>query len=414
MSIDELRAGFSRLATQTRPAPQPYARLIARRRKRFRLRLAGIAAALLAAVVSAPLALQAGSAPPGPPPMPMPFTAWTKRLIDSPTRGSLAGNTALIEELERAFIAKRGADRVPEALDRTKVLFAHDIGAVRHVLVAHYSDTRAYLVLRYADAAAGIAQLMNAGAAFYPSPGPFFVTITSFEGGLTVLGVAPGGCLISTSDGPAAMRDYVARDDAPEGEVWRVSCEGKEMEARSLNPHGGLMLLPDRLSAYKWFTGRVGAVRWDRNGTTVIAPQTGAGPAILVLGEGEDGVLALDPPDGAPRPSRAVGGSSRTLVGTGNAYATGDIVVVRVPQRAGNGAELSNQLLVLGPAGSRAEAISNAGLSLATVELTDGIGYLVVDIGAATRIKVGSVSFDFNEPAEGVRLFEQPLFNRWE
>lgn len=424
MSIDELRAGFSRLAEHTRPEADPYARLVARRRKRFRLRLTGLAAALLAAVMSAPLALQAGSAPPPAPiptptPIPTPFDPfqylWLKRLIESPTRGELAGNAALIGELERAFIAKRGEDLVPAGLDRTRILFAHDISGVRHVLVSHHSDMGAYFVLRRADAAAGIGELMNSGPSQYHASDPFFVELTSTgDTTATAFGLAPAGCVISTPDGPVATGDYVVRLAAPDGEVWRVTCEGNEKEARSLVGTSRLKLKPDKLDAYKRFTGRDGAVRWNRDGTTVIAPKAGTGPAIVVLGDNKDGELALDPPDGAPRPTLTVGTVLPSLIGTGKAYASGDIVAVRMPERQGGGGAVGNRLLVLGPSGSQAEAIAGNGATISTVRLADGMGYLVVDIGAAKRIKVGSVSFDFNEPAEGVRLFEQPLFNRWD
>ncbi|WP_117208363.1 hypothetical protein [Allorhizocola rhizosphaerae] len=416
MSIDELRAGFSRVAAQTRPAANPYGRLISRRRTRSRLRVSAFAAALLAAAVSTPLALQAGTAPAPPAPG---LNPWVKRLIESPTRGGLAGDTALMRELEQAFAANRERHSVPSGMDRMKILLADDILGYRHVVVAHYSETSSFLVRRWAAGQAGVDELMNGGSMYRPSVDPFIVEGERVDQNTFVaFGLAPAGCVINTPESsPADIRDYVARA-AARMEVWRVSCDGREMEARTVVPGRMFIYKPDPAAVYRDITGRDGAVRWDHNDTIVVGPLSGTGPAFLMLGDLDNGVLALEPPGATPSPSTAVDGPSVSappsdLISTGNAYADGDIVVIRLPQREGGNVVLSNQLLVLGPAGTRAEALDADGKVLDTGGLDGGLGYLSVAVGAATRIRVGPVSFDFHEPAAGPRIFEQPLFSNW-
>ncbi|MEV0455913.1 hypothetical protein [Catellatospora methionotrophica] len=136
--IDALRATLDRQAAQVTPRPDPYARVVGRHRRRRRRITAAIAAAAVLAVV-APGAWLLGRPQPylpvaGPPP------AALLPLLNSPTRGSLAADSAYVESLRQMAAQEDtiddGSRRLPDDPSLIKVLFAGDIGARRIAVLA--------------------------------------------------------------------------------------------------------------------------------------------------------------------------------------------------------------------------------------------------------------------------------------
>ncbi|MEV6970841.1 hypothetical protein AB0M47_37645 [Hamadaea sp. NPDC051192] len=139
--IDELRRTLRERAATVEARPEPYARLLSRRRTRRRSRgLTVVAAAAAVALISASPAfwpIQRTYDPvPGPPP------AAVAPLLNSPTRGSLAGDQEFLRELRERAAAAVNRDRgpggpyLPSDPDLIKVLFAGDIGSRRIAVVA--------------------------------------------------------------------------------------------------------------------------------------------------------------------------------------------------------------------------------------------------------------------------------------
>ena len=129
MSERELRNAFRELAGGVKPAPEPYARLMARsRRRRFSRWVTGCAAAV-AAVVLAPVALNAANElTPDLGPIDnsvLLITPWTRKLIDAPVRGGLANDPTLLDEAGKLLRAMKSG---PMHGYPTKVLFAEDVG----------------------------------------------------------------------------------------------------------------------------------------------------------------------------------------------------------------------------------------------------------------------------------------------
>jgi len=163
MNAEELRTGFDRLAATVTSDADPYEAVLRRARRRRRGLLRGFGVALAVAVttaLAAPAVLTAGRPDVPPPTAPAPFegkpvtSQWTWRLINSPTRGNLAGDRALIQDLVKEFGKTggmaNGLDLVGASPPHIKVLFAHDFSGSRFVAVAYYSASAAMLVTRTA------------------------------------------------------------------------------------------------------------------------------------------------------------------------------------------------------------------------------------------------------------------------
>ena len=263
MTVDELRAGFARLAEPVVPMADPYGRLLRRAQRSRRARLAGwlsgLAAALVAVLVT-PLLVQASG--PTPTPMPSPgvddlrgaaISPWVRQLLDTPVRGSLANDKAFLSTLTDG-LAPGDFGFSPELNQRT-VLFAGDTGGYRAVLVAFHSATNQMGVWLLGDAGESATQLAADAAADRarqladPSAKrPIMVLpeeLTPVTGTAVsepdrnrylAVAVAPRGCQVMTNDqaDPAQLRasadtDYVARTDpfsVSISSTIRVTCDG--------------------------------------------------------------------------------------------------------------------------------------------------------------------------------------------
>ncbi len=279
MTIDELKAGFTRLAEPVVPREDPYGRLLRRFRRTRRVRLAGwtsAAAAGIATALAVPLLAQGVSAP-----APSPTVnadgvylgtdgvyhaavpVWIQRLLDTPTRGSLAHDKAFIGALTGAV--QPGMFGVAADMRDKTVLFAGDVGTYRVALVAFTPGSRQMGVWLIGNAGTTAAQLASAavdpGAVLGPSTGtdiggtggpsppdrplalvvelaPYSETAVARMAANRYLavGLAPKGCqvAVNATSNPTQWRDeptgdYLVRTDAgtlSNTTSVRVTCAG--------------------------------------------------------------------------------------------------------------------------------------------------------------------------------------------
>ncbi|MEV0430440.1 hypothetical protein [Micromonospora sp. NPDC050495] len=479
MSVDELRAGLTRIAGTVVPDPDPYERLIRHARRRRRRRFAGLGAAvaaILAAALAGPAALTASGPRPAVDDSPVGHghpidSPWARRLIDSPTRGSLAGDRALIAEVARLFDRNRAEVLMADDLPTVKVLYADESAGFRQVVLVYHSATSAALVDREGPVGASPARLLRGdGSSNLPAaPFPLFTATSQTSGAPRqwLLGLAPAGCrvLLGRAAHPddlglrrqwqaVATDGYVLVDLASAGGWWQVECDGQvrqagpmwaaEMEgldgtypddgrwaasAEPPNPtvarQAGRMYaalarqsgLADGTRPVLRWSGRLGPAE----GQAVLLAPPGSGPTLLLVGEtGAGPLLAVGtardtapaeppPPDGPLPPS---------LVATGYAPAD-DLLAVRMPGRDGGRAVLTDKLLVVSRRGvARIEAVID-GTVRASAPVTDGVARLTLPVGSPVLLRgvdrdgVVRSSGPLREPATGERIFNEPIVSAW-
>jgi len=254
MTIDELRAGFQRVTSDVVPMEDPYGRLLSRRKRRLRNRIAGILSGIAAAVAMttiAPFALQPAS------PRQDGFlvdSQWSWKTLLAPTRGNIQ-NQDLIHEIADVF--DRGRDRlgVNRSLPKVKVLYLYEYQTMLQVVVAYHSQTHAAIVSRATRSHAGATELLNASGGRPVPAAPFLVTYSGIDGATgAVVGLAPEGCQVGlsadatiTSDG-RWQRSYSGEPDYDfdltyrAAKMWQVKCDNEVREvraARQINEIGG-------------------------------------------------------------------------------------------------------------------------------------------------------------------------------
>ncbi|WP_027343801.1 hypothetical protein [Hamadaea tsunoensis] len=236
MTETQLRAGFARIVETVVPMPDAYARLLQRRRRQ-RWRLFGAFAALVAAAVAVPLAIQPTAQPPRP-------TAWIQRFFDGPTQGGLAGDPRFLEQLTQLVLPA-----LESSAKDVKIAYADDVDTIRLVLIVYrtYHSTVAHWL--YARRGATPQQLAAvADDPRYSRPtelDPFAAPVQGLRvdfdaaDGLgfeahDVIAVAPPGCLFDVAPLPGAGGGWVptgqgaiTRRYATAAGLWRVTCDGK-------------------------------------------------------------------------------------------------------------------------------------------------------------------------------------------
>ncbi len=468
MSVDELKRGFDRLASGVVPVEDPYGRLMQRKRRRWRVRTGKLAAAVAAvavSVVAAGVALQGAGDRGGTGFHGWAVTSdWTWRLINSPTRGDLADDAAVIDEI--LAVERSSAN---ENLPHTKVLFAGNVGTRTVALVARYSDTHA--VLDSPSALRGTSQWLGSGNGVM-SP---VVTLASRfipdESAQWTLVLAPDGCETSTNVGtydgmrdrtwqPAPTGDWLVNDSATPPYL-RVTCGGVTRQQGPLADlnrldidlsRTGLSPAPQGATAGPVLTGAAltaaGVLAFDQlaeamhrtSGADVVwtgrvPGDVESGDAVLVVGDGPvrpvvlliagidlQPIVALEPPrygSGDEDPAENQSIRQWSLVSTGSA-AEGDLIAVRVPRRAGARAELTDRVLATTPTTAvRVEALDRDGNVVAQADVTDGVAVLALRLSAAVSLNavdangVAVATTPFVEPKAGARVFNEKIINNW-
>lgn len=348
MSERALIEGLARLAEPVVPGEDPYGRLMRRRRKgRRRMAVGGLGAAVaaaLAGIVLGPLGpATTGDPPPwvvDPSPSPIgeryhsvAITPWVRKLIDSPTRGSLAADREFVDDLT-ARLRQRDLTVVPDGT--VKILFAGDVGTARLVVAARHGAGQQVGFALFDERGASPEQLANAGTeqrdngsmmAIYPlSPylGVSFAnTAVAWGTGGVELVLVPAGCRIAVAPmaGPRTWRDEPGGDlviGVEPSRMHRVTCDGKVHYLGAagdggLGEHSVRPLTEDEVSAavaaargavdpavaaqlirvYGTASGLIGPPRLVYMGRTPGAPAEGPGFSLLVS-PGPDGVWRVD------------------------------------------------------------------------------------------------------------------------
>ncbi|GIF46305.1 hypothetical protein Afe04nite_08440 [Asanoa ferruginea] len=208
-----MREAMAAAVEHVRPAPDPLARLLSRKRdsRRWGWTAAAVVAAIGAAFAFGGVTSTADHVDPPPPAS---RADWIQRLLASPPRGSLAGDQSFTTEL-RAEVGQ-GA----------QVLLADEVGDHRIVVVSKSAELRLLAGPRGATVAALTAASTVVGG---PLENPFVHASTS---GVRV-GLAPAGCEIDTAAlpeattwQPAPTGSYVVRIEPQPAEWWRATCAG--------------------------------------------------------------------------------------------------------------------------------------------------------------------------------------------
>jgi hypothetical protein len=252
---DDLRVRFAHSVESVVPDPDPYQRLLRRRRgsqlRRAGVGAAGLVAVLIAGVLAVPAVMPGTDHTAGPSPRasatgaqqsndgePIDST-WTAQLLDSPTRGGLSAGY-LHELVETAQRGRVGMGIAPDLTD-VAVLFVGDIGSARIGLVAFSSAEREtmtwYVAPRGASAADLLARPMSGqfggrGLAAFDYQGT--LTWSGQPGSVAVdalIGLVPDGCRIATAKDAAHQQwlpeptgSYLLSTTARSTEWWKVTC----------------------------------------------------------------------------------------------------------------------------------------------------------------------------------------------
>jgi hypothetical protein len=212
----EVREAMAEAVQHVRPAPDPLARLLSRKRRTRRFgwtAAAGVVAATGAAFALGGVVSTADRVDPAPPPTAL--TEWSRRMLASPPRGSLAADETFLEQLRAA------TGPAP------RVLLADEIGDQRIAIVSTTGQLRFFVGPRGGT----IASLTAKPTVLY---GPFVEPfITAFVDGVAVQ-LAPSGCQVATAAlpeatdwRPAPTGSYLVRTGSNPAEWWRVTCDGQ-------------------------------------------------------------------------------------------------------------------------------------------------------------------------------------------
>ncbi|WP_433615798.1 hypothetical protein ACQP2P_12760 [Dactylosporangium sp. CA-139114] len=417
---ERLREEMARSVAGVRPAPDPFGRLLRRRRRGLRRWAgAGIGAVVVATLLGTQ-ALTASGPSPAPAPAPSYFTPavgldrWSRQVIDAPTRGNLAGERGLVEALRTALDGARARWAVDPALDRVKVLFlALDDDGERSFGAAYYNDERAMYVGAWAPAEGPIADLVSArygGRAGDVSP---FMWVGRHDRLSGV--IAPPGCEVQYSTTTTVHADGTLVHSWTRGGgewtanpssnlVWQVTCDGvvRVHVSQYVTPPPPRPSLPpaERGSADPKTAEQT--VSWcgsvpglEVRSTRVLWGGTPAGegrPSVVALGvldggavevcaaTGTGDAIEIGAVSGEP-PSARLGRNG--LARLTKAFAASDrLVVVRLPHE--QRLQLGDRLLVIAPPDATRLRVTGARDPLVT--LTGGVGVIDAPLPATLTV----------------------------
>jgi len=457
MSADELRARFSQLAERVVPMEDPYGRLMSRRRKRFRARIASLAtltAAVVAGGVAAPTALLGVASAPGPEPDVVHSTTmfsrdeYVERLIKAPIRGNLASDGDMVASVQRAF-AEFEPPANPGAKDPSLV-FLNRTEQMIQAVVIYRTAGEPIAVATGASVKEAVKDLVADPVAYYTPVTPFLVVPISDRSGKdrSVVGLAPPGCAIEhsakggfTADGtwtrtyePEPTGDYAIRKGHSVNELWRVNCDGKVREVRIADEYldsagvaENAAMMYERVVRFSGASPTKGSsVQWRGNlpgvksEVTLVASYPLPGPAMLAVGPFPKAILATDLLDKRPMPVQSVDGSGAEWSMIALGVAGEGLTVVRMPQSSGDRTVLGDQVFVYSEFGAAAvEAVDPRQRVVATAPLNHGVAILTFNPGLADAVRAVTArgtptySVRFAELAKGSRVLGDHLFKDW-
>ncbi|MGC4866640.1 hypothetical protein ACLQ3B_14550 [Micromonospora sp. DT53] len=247
---DELSQALAELSRTLTPQPDPYGRARARYRRSRQRRLGGLVLALVVSVGSTAFAI----ASPGRTTQPLPadptetlapVLAWSDRLLQSPPRGAVAGDSSYVRQLSEQLLAaqQRGKfSRLTAPVRGVKVLFADDVDGHRVALAAFVRNQPdpatgwpSAAVWMVADEGASAQELASAASVRTVSDAlEPYESLAVDDAEAAYVAIAPAGCVFLSSplpDGdtfrwaPEPTGSYLirtARTQRPEW--WRVDC----------------------------------------------------------------------------------------------------------------------------------------------------------------------------------------------
>ncbi|MFE9192264.1 hypothetical protein ACFYL6_21930 [Micromonospora sp. NPDC007208] len=249
---DELSQALAELSRTLTPQPDPYGRARARYRRSRQRRLGGLVLALVVSMGSMAFAVTSPGRttqplPADPTESIAPVLAWSDRLLQSPPRGAVAGDSGYVRQLSEQLLAaqRRGEfSRLMVPVSGVKVLFADDVDGQRVALAAFvrnqpdpvtgWPSAAVWLV---ADEGASAQELAGTAAVRGVSDALEPYESLAVDGPEAVhVAVAPAGCVFLSSplpDGntfrwaPEPTGSYLIRTaETQRPEWWRVDCGG--------------------------------------------------------------------------------------------------------------------------------------------------------------------------------------------
>ncbi len=444
MSELELREAFQELAGGVKPKPDPYARLMSRaRRRRFSRWFTGVAAAM-AALVIAPVTLNAADEPtPKLGPIDnsvLLITPWTRQLIDAPVRGALAADTKLVDEAGKAA---RSLKTGLMSGYPVKVLFIEDVGDKRIVVAVRHSKTHQVGIAAAAPRGARGDQLAEAFRhdVYMESLTPF--TAIEFGSGIAQnlrhagMAIAPPGCEIAraTQDSQAPQwkvsgkGDYLVWSQSVADQLVRVICAGMRRYEGALLDLANMVQATSDLAAFQAATLAgsgydVPALIFQDMMSNTYPPQA-VGPLRVIFSGSVTGMtnpayVSADPVDkGRWRVQIHAGSGFSRLLTTSDVLAADAVVAMDIPDDG-----VADGVLVVAPPSAVNLEIRDraSGALLTSVPLAKGAALvpmraaedMVLRAFDASGSQIGTGVFPLSKPSVPSELFMPETMENWE
>jgi hypothetical protein len=249
---DRIGRVLATVADDLRPEPDPYGRVLARRRRSDRRRAVAVVASVLVValgVTATAFSWTRAAAPPAQGEGDRQFTnemAWARKLADGPTHGALANDKALVTALSDGIMRNSRAGKYDvdhlAPVARVAVPFVDDVGPYRLafvVLVYTKPDERKWPFASqwlYGPRGADAATLLTTGERIGHGIEP--LSAIDYSSGMDAprvsVAVVPPQCRFATTTAPADPQwtpeptgSYIVRTEPTTlPEWWRVDCGG--------------------------------------------------------------------------------------------------------------------------------------------------------------------------------------------